>query len=174
MLLIHLDLDVVVSIEKETFSVWCIIIIIKKQESPPAWMQEACRPPHSCSVSQSPDWGGGYHHPVLTGGGATPIQSWWKTPPYSLKGGYLHPVLTGEEYPCPILMGVTPTWSWQGDPKVLPVRKNGGMLHQEEWGTPSPPSGRMGLPPSGRKGISLSGSMGVSPSADGIPPAKSW
>ena len=35
-----------------------------EQESPPAWTQEAYRPPRSCSDSQSPDWNGGGGYPI--------------------------------------------------------------------------------------------------------------
>ena len=84
------------------------------EESPPAWMQEAYRLQHSCSVSWSPDrrstpiqsWWGGLVHPVLMVGypirswwGGTSIQSWWGW------GGY----------PIQSRWGVPPSWTWDGD-----------------------------------------------------------
>ena len=85
-----------------------------RQESPPAWTQEAYRPPHSkcllcCSVSW---WGGG------GGGRGTHIQSWWG-------GGYPQPVLRG--YLHPVLMGGTPIKSWWG-----------GIPLSARWCTPYP------------------------------------
>ena len=77
----------------------CILIL--KQESPPAWTQEAYRPPRrKCSLCR---WRGVPHlgivggtHPVMVGGtpsshgGGYSIQSWWG---YSIQSwwGYLPP-----------------------------------------------------------------------------------
>ena len=86
--------------------------ILRKQESPSVWTQEAYRPPRSYSVSRSPDEGGGRH--------PTPIQFWWGgVPPSSPKGGY--PIQSGERYLHPVVMGSwpgmgTPIQSWGGVP----------------------------------------------------------
>ena len=70
---------------------------LNQQESPPAWTQEAYRPPCSCSPDlPTRGWGGGGGHPIQVWGG-TPIQSWWGIPP---------PNLTW--------YGVPPVPSWEG------------------------------------------------------------
>ena len=105
--------------------------IYHKQESPPAWTQEAYRPPCSkcslcCSVSW---WGGGY----IRGTGGYLIQSWmggtpswtWDGVPHISWMGYPHLDLEwgtplpgpGMGYPRPSqLDGVPPTWTWDGVP----------------------------------------------------------
>ena len=74
----------------------------RKQESPPAWTQEAYRLPRSkCSLC----WGGGT--PSSHGGGGYPIQSWWW-------GGLPHPVM--------VVGGAYPIQSWWGDRYPPPSR----------------------------------------------------
>ena len=127
-----------------------------KQESP-AWTQEAYYLPRSCSVSTSPDrgggyhiqswWGGGYSHPVLTGGGGlAPSSPDWKGTPIQSQGGVPHPVLMGGwGYPHPV-----PTW---GTPHpvmtgVTPSSPNGGTQGTPDlgWSTPSSWPGKGGYP----------------------------
>ena len=106
-----------------------------QQESPPAWMQEAYRPPRSCSVSRSPNGGGGvYPNPVLRGlppsspyGQGTPIQSWWEVP---------HPVPMGGTPSSPDWGGATlssPDRGW------YPIQFQGGTASQIGGYPPSSP-----------------------------------
>ena len=116
-----------------------------KQDSPPAWTQEAHRLPHSkCSLC----WlGGVVPHPVLDGG--YPIQSWrWGSTPIQSWRGVPNSA-DGEGYPgvpqSQVWTGGTPFWSWMGYPH---------------------PISRIGCPPSGPE-------MGYPriQTWDGVPPA---
>ena len=88
---------------------------IKKQESPPPWMQDVYRPQHSkCSLCSYVSWMGGkglYPHPVLRR--ITSIQSKWG-------GGYLHPVQMERGYPHPVLTERVP-WGTSHRPDGLPL-----------------------------------------------------
>ena len=93
----------------------CIFI----QESPPAWTQEAYRPP----ASLSPDLPtGGYPHPVSMG----------RVPTSSLDGGYPYP--TNRGVPPSSLDGVPPSSLDRGYPPSIPDRGtpsslDGGYSH---------------------------------------------
>ena len=73
-----------------------MVTLFSKEECPPAWPQEAYRPPRSKYLLCCPGWRRGT--PVLSGlEGGTPVLSWLEgTPVLSWPGeGYPSPVLTG-------------------------------------------------------------------------------
>ena len=135
-----------------------------KQESPPAWTQEAHRPP--CSKCSLCWWGRGYPIQSWTGGyhillmGGYPIQSW-------IGGGYWVPPVPGlDGTPSILLMGGTPSSNGWGYPRLPHPDFGWGTPHQQNgvppirtWdrvppsldlgrGIPSPrPDLRWGTPP---------------------------
>ena len=125
---VHMTIDC--NLNATFFPVW----IPFEQESPPAWTQEAYRPPHSkCSLC----WGG--YPSQVWGGTPSHVQGQGKLPrprsrgvPHPRSGGVLHPRSGG--YPIPCLWGV-------------PHLRSGGYLIPclggGTWGTP-PPSSRPG------------------------------
>ena len=97
------------------------------QDSPPAWTQEAYRPPRSEYSFCCPNWGWGVPHPRS--------RSWWGGGGYPIPGQGGTPSLPGVPhlgFPCPDLTGGVP------QPGVPPPSWPGRV-----WGggTPSPPGG---------------------------------
>ena len=164
-------------------------IILKKQESPPAWTQEAYRPPRSkCSLC----WGvpcprsGGTLSQVW---GGTPSQV-WEVPhprsrgvPHARSGGYPIP---GWGVPCPRSGGTLPLYQVWGYP--IPGLGGGGTLSQV-WGEYLPLARpEMGYPPSqtwdgvpspARPGMGYPTGQtwdGVFPgqTLDRVPPSQTW
>ena len=106
------------------------VILFPKQESPPAWTQEAYRPPRSkCSLCWSVLGGypvpclGGYPIPGL---GGYPI-SGPRGVPHPRSGGVPHPRSRGLSTQSRHGMGYPPGQTWDG----VPPRQDLG------WGTPS-------------------------------------
>ena len=131
-----------------------------KQESPPAWTQEAHRPPCSeCSLCWSVSWRKGVPHPVLDGGrGGTPSSPGL--------GGTLG-------YPRPDLGGGTPLSAGWGTPILI----LDGVPLSAEWGTP-PSRPEMGYPlPHQQDGVPPVWIWDGVPSPsrpDGVPPVEVW
>ena len=147
---------------------------LSTQESPPAWTQEAYRPPRSkCSL-----WRGGYPNPggyPIPGLGGTPCQVWEGYPMRGLGGtlcqvwgGVPHPSSGG--VPCPMLggtpsqvqvwgvphpdlvVGGTPSWPGGGYPRYPPPPARPGMGYppgQTWYGVP-PGQTWDGVPPPGQ------------------------
>ena len=130
-----------------------------RQESPPAWTQEAYRPPRSkhmlClltggrGVPPSSPNRGGVPHPVLTGG----------SPPSSPDGGgeYPHTVSMWGGVPPPVDQVEYP--HWQDGVTPSPCRPDGCTPHQPDRCTPHQPDG----------GTPLSAGWGYLP-----PPPEMW
>ena len=142
----------------------------KKQESPPAWTQEAHHPPHSkCSLCCSVSWVGGvpqvlpppsrpglgYPLPSRPGLGYTPtIQTWSGVgyPRYPPRPG------TGYSFPTQSWDGVPPTQTWDGVPSqtwdvVLP-RNGTGYPPTHTWdGVPPSTQTWDGVPPQTWDGV---------------------
>ena len=112
---------------------WAKLVV--KQDSPPAWTQEAYRPPHSkCSLCWS--IGGGYPE--------YPPQTWDGVPPQTWDG-----VTPGPEMGYPPTLtwdGVPPTLTWDGVPP-LPGPEMGYPPTQTWDGVPPLPRPEMGYPP---------------------------
>ena len=127
---------------------------IRQQESPPAWTQEAYRPPRSkCSLC----WRGVVPRPIS--GGVPHLRSGGVTHPRS--GGVPHPISGGYPSsgqggtPSQVWMGGYPIQSWWGVPQVPPLSRPGmGYPPNLSWGTPPPlylgwgtPQTQDGFPP---------------------------
>ena len=118
-------------------SLWSCHVKISKQESPPAWPQEAYRPPRTCFVSQSSDRGVPPSSP--DGGGVTPsspdrdtpIQSQWEYPPYIPDDKWSYPPAIGKD-------GGNPQSGRMGYPTLRP--DVGTPLPRWPDGVPPPPS----------------------------------
>ena len=133
------------------------------QESPPAWTQEAHRPPRSksslcCSVSW---WRGGYPIQPWMGGGI----------PSSLGLGVPHPVLEGVPYL--VLDGGVPQGTPPSAGRAPPSIPGMGYLHHPPhpdlgWGTPHPDL-VWGIPPHQQDGVTPS-----THTWDGPPPPPVW
>ena len=125
-------------------------------------MQEAYRPPRSCSVSQSDlptGYGGGtIPHPVLMGvpifsadGRGVPPSSPNRGTPIQFQGGT--PSSPNRRVTHPVPIRDTPIQCWQGVPQGTPTRKDGDTLPvRKDEGTPVRKdgsillSGRFGYP----------------------------
>ena len=116
--------------------------IIHKQASPPAWTQEAYRPPRSKYMLCCCSWGNPPPRPDMGPG--------WGGYPHSADGGYPHPDL-GRGYPYPDLgpgLGGGASWTWDGVPPPSWIW-DGGIPLSWTWdgGTPSHPGPEVGYPP---------------------------
>ena len=118
--------------------------IQKKQESPPAWTQEAYRPRRIKYYSVG--WGNPHRVPGGTRGGVPPPgQVWWRGGVYPRWGtphqGIPRPGLTGGVSevgypPAWTWLGYPPTWTWLGYPPSTWTWL-GTPLPGPGWGTPS-------------------------------------
>ena len=158
---LHLHVKIT-NIQIEDNRVVTLIYINNKQESPPAWTQEAYRPP--CSKCSLCWWGRGY--PIQSRGGY-PIQSWWggtlgtptiqnwlgKYPIQSWWGGgypgYPPPSRPGMGHPPPSDLGwgiPPPSDLGCGTPTIIPGM--GYPPHHQTWdGVPPTIRPGMGYPP---------------------------
>ena len=131
-----------------------------KQESAPAWTQEAYRPPRSkcslcCSVSWQregypihPGWEDGY--PIQSWFGDTTTQSWWGTHPvltWDLTWrGIPHPVLGGGGVPG-YLLSLTWDQTWDGIPSCLDLEMGAPPIQTWDRGTLPQSRPGIGYPP---------------------------
>ena len=152
-----------------------------KHECPPAWTQEAYRPPRSCSVSWLPDKGGG-DYPIQSWWGDYPIQSW-------LGGGA--PVQSWQEQDTPVYhlvgqVGLSSPIGQMGVPSVSCIGKSPCQLEgipspSSWWWYPLPlawwgtsPVKWMSYPTLARWGTPLVGQMRYPISRMGVPPPEMW
>ena len=145
-----------------------------KQESPPAWTQEAYRLPRSkCSLcwwggTPSSHVGGGYSiqswwgvpHPFMVGGGGTPSSHGGGYPIHSwLVGGVPHPFMVGGGVPHPVMVGGTPSSHGGVPPTIQTWLGYPPPPTMQTWlGYPSPPPPHhpdlAGVPPSNHPELS--------------------